>query len=204
MRTPFPTTKLAALATALLVMTPASKAFAAKQFTFPLVVSAGAQSCLPHAAGQATITGHGAVEHLHVVVAGLPPKTDFDFFLLQTPSAPLGLSWYQGDIETGYRGIGVGDFVGRFSIETFIVAPSSTQAPVVFGDGPFPDGNLNPASPPIHTYHLGLWFNSPNDAMKAGCPATVTPFNGNHQAGIQVINSANFPILNGPLRSFNP
>jgi hypothetical protein len=44
-----------------------------------------------------------------------------------------------------------------------------------------------------------LWFNSPFDASKAGCPATVTPFNGEHHAGIQVLNTATFPALQGPL-----
>jgi hypothetical protein len=52
---------------------------------------------------------------------------------------------------------------------------------------------------PIQMYHLGLWFDSSNDAQKAGCPSTVTPFNGEHNAGIQVLNTSNFPDLSGPL-----
>ena len=67
-------------------------------------------------------------------------------------------------------------------------------------DGPFPDATSNPAFAPVQTYHLGLWFNSPADAQKAGCAATVTPFNGEHNAGIQVLNTANFPADAGPLR----
>ncbi len=51
---------------------------------------------------------------------------------------------------------------------------------------------------PIHTFHLGLWFNSPADASNAGCPADVTPFNGEHNAGFQVLNTSNFPDLQGP------
>jgi len=35
----------------------------------------------------------------------------------------LSLRDYQGDIETNRFGVGFGSFVGRFSIETFIVAP---------------------------------------------------------------------------------
>jgi hypothetical protein len=50
-------------------------------------------------------------------------------------------------------------------------------------------------------YHLGLWFDSAADAAKAGCPATPTPFNGEHYAGIQVLNTATFPDLQGPLLS---
>lgn len=51
----------------------------------------------------------------------------------------------------------------------------------------FPDGTPGPATEPIHTYHLGLWFNSPQDAQKAGGPGTVTRFNGEHNAGVQVL-----------------
>jgi hypothetical protein len=53
-------------------------------------------------------------------------------------------------------------------------------------------------------YHLGLWFNSPDDAKNAGCPSTVTPFNGEHNAGVQVLNTSNFPDLQGPLVNVTP
>jgi hypothetical protein len=56
----------------------------------------------------------------------------------------------------------------------------------------------------VHTYHLGLWFSDPADAAAAGCPGTVTPFEGNHQAGIQVFNTSNFgtEAATGPLGQF--
>jgi len=53
-------------------------------------------------------------------------------------------------------------------------------------------------------YHLGLWFGSPQAAQAAGCPGNVTPFNGEHNAGIQVLNTSNFPDDFGPLRQVNP
>jgi hypothetical protein len=171
-----------------------------KVFEFPMVVSAGASACLPKASGRVTIHSVGAVEIMHVAVTGLPPETDFDFFVIQVPKAPFGMSWYQGDIETDRHGNGHGTFIGRFSIETFVVAPGTAPAPVVFG-GPFPDASLNPSTNPIQMYHLGLWFNSPADAQKAGCPGTVTPFNGEHDAGIQALNTSNFPDASGPLRN---
>jgi hypothetical protein len=49
-------------------------------------------------------------------------------------------------------------------------------------------------------YHLGLWAGSPQVAQAAGCPATVTPFNGEHNAGIQLLNTSNFGDDQGPLR----
>ena len=167
-----------------------------KGITFDLVPS----GCLASARGHVRVTSKGDVEVMDVDVEGLPPKTNFDLFVIQVPHAPFGMSWYQGDIETNGDGRGHGQFVGRFNIETFIVAPGSQPAPVVHAA----DASSNPPTAPIHTYHLGLWFNSPNDAARAGCPANVTPFNGDHTAGVQVLNTSNFPDLAGPLRQLTP
>jgi hypothetical protein len=140
---------------------------------------------------------------MFISATGLPPDTDFDFFVIQVPNGPFGLSWYQGDLRSNADGDAVQHFRGRFSIETFIVAPGVAPAPVVF-NSPFPDAALNPATGPVQTYHLGLWFNSPADAQNAGCPNAVTPFNGEHNAGIQVLNTSNFPDNHGPLRDLHP
>jgi hypothetical protein len=170
---------------------------------FNMVVSAGAQTCLPNASGTVEITPAGPVEIMEVSVQGLPPNTEFEFFVIQVPKAPFGVSWYQGEIDTDKNGRGHERFIGRFSIETFAVAPGSAPAPAVIS-GPFPDATLNPPFNPIQMYHLGLWFGSPQAAQAAGCPATVTPFNGEHNAGIQVLNTSNFPDDHGPLRDVNP
>jgi hypothetical protein len=52
----------------------------------------------------------------------------------------------------------------------------------------------------VHQFHLVLWFGSPDAAKAAGCPDNVTPFNGDHTAGIQALSTRNFPDLKGPLR----
>ncbi len=187
----------------LLVLNPLLATAKDGSVTFDMVVSGGARACLPNATGHVTITPAGPVEIMDVVVEGLPPNTEFDFFVIQVPKAPFGVSWYQGDIETNAHGRGHERFVGRFSIETFSVAPGSAPAPLVF-NGPFPDATINPPFNPIQMYHLGLWFGSPQAAQAAGCPATVTPFNGEHNAGIQVLNTSNFPDDFGPLRQVHP
>ncbi|MFO1432898.1 MAG: hypothetical protein U1F76_22755 [Candidatus Competibacteraceae bacterium] len=172
---------------------------------FALKVSPGAAACLPTASGRITVKSLGPVESLHVEVFKLKPKTDYDLFVIQVPNPPFGLSWYQGDISTDANGNGVGDFVGRFSVETFIVAPGSAFGPQPVHPVDAIAGSKNPAIPkPIHTYHLGLWFNSPKDAEAIGCPLTITPFNGDHTAGIQVLNTGGFADDNGPLRGFRP
>jgi hypothetical protein len=138
---------------------------------------------------------------MNVSVSGLPPNTDFDFFVIQHPDGPFGMSWYQGDINTDDEGNGEGRFIGRFSIETFIVAPGSTSAPQPHDDK---DAASNLATKPVHTFHLGLWFNSPDDAVAAGCPNTVTPFNGDHTAGVQALSTRNFNPDDGPLGQLKP
>ncbi len=174
----------------------------AQNTTFTMVRSAGAEAagCIPNAGGRVTINSIGNAEVMHLEAFGLPAKTTFDAFVIQLPNAPFGLSWYQGDFKTDSHGKGVADFVGRFNIETFIVAPGSGPAPVVFNNPPFLDVNTNPATGPVHTYHIGLWFDSPAAAAAVGCPGGVTPFNGEHQAGIQAMSTRNFGDLTGPLK----
>jgi hypothetical protein len=160
---------------------------------------------LKNAKAHVHVRSVGPVEIMEVFVQGLPPNTDFDFFVIQVPNKPFGLAWYQGDIETNRNGVGFGSFVGRFSIETFIVATGIAPAPVVHFDDPqpFPDADHNPATNPVQLYHLGLWFNSPADAAKAGAGNGVTPFNGEHNAGAQVLSTNGFPDAAGPLKQLN-
>ncbi len=173
--------------------------------TFNMVRSTGvvAAGCVPHGKASVTITSQGAVEVMTVHATGLPASAEFDLFVTQVPDAPFGISWYQGDLTTNGSGVANGTFRGRFSIETFAVAPGSAPAPVVH-NGPFPDASTNPPFSPVHTFHLGLWFDSSTAAAAAGCPATVTPFNGVHNAGIQVLSTRQFDPVNGPLGRIKP
>jgi hypothetical protein len=185
-----------------LVLALASMSAMAQNTTFSMIRSAGASAlpnCIPNAKGRVTINSLGNVEVMHMEVSGLPPETEFDAFVIQLPNAPFGLSWYQGDLTTDENGKGVADFIGRFSVETFIVAPGSGPAPVVHTQ-PIRDASSNPATGPVHTYHVGLWFGSPDAANNAGCGNNVTPFNGEHKAGIQALSTGNFSNTNGPLR----
>jgi hypothetical protein len=172
--------------------------------TFTMVRTAGLPAnCAPNATASVDIVSNGPTETMTVRVSGLPANTDFDFFVIQVPAAPFGMSWYQGDIQTGSTGSATQRFIGRFSIETFVVAPGTTPAPRPHRAPPFPDAGSNPATAPVHMFHLGLWFNSPADAVNAHCPNVTTPFNGTHNAGPQVLNTHNFGNLNGPLRRIN-
>ena len=178
-----------------------SMSAAAAPFAFDMAVAAAAATCLPHAQGHVTIRDVGNNnQRMQVRVNGLPPNTEFAFFVLQTPTGPFGMSWYQGDIVTDDTGSGSQQFFGIFSSELFVFAPATRNAPQT---DPF-DALTNPVTAPVHTYHLGLWFSNTTDASNAGCPATPTPFEGNHQAGIQVLNTSNFgtEAADGPLGQF--
>ena len=205
--------KTVVVSSALLLLAAGSAYGQAKQhITFDMVVSKGASTCLPDAKARVQVVTNGTFEDLFIYATGLPPGTDFDFFVIQVPNAPFGLSWYQGDVETNGKGEAFQVFRGRFGVETFIIAPGVAPAPQVFNAPPFPDAAQNPETlgpdgktpGPVQTYHLGLWFNSPADALKAGCAATVTPFNGEHNAGIQVLNTSNYPDTQGPLFKLQP
>jgi hypothetical protein len=160
----------------------------AHSFSFGLVASAGISSCLPHARGDVTITPQGENDKMVVHVAGLPKNSEFDLFVIQVPNKPFGVSWYQSDIDTGRNGAGSVTVRGIFDSETFSVSPGGTTT---FG--------------PTHQFHLGIWFNNPRQPFRLGCEGTatspiVTPFNGEQHAGIQVLNTGQFPDNAGPLR----
>jgi hypothetical protein len=159
----------------------------ARSFSFALRPSAGITACLPHAGGRVTITAHGINDVMTVSIHGMPRGASFDLFVIQMPTKPFGVSWYQSDVNAGRRGTGSATVRGVFDRETFSVSPGGT---VTFA--------------PTHQFHLGLWFNNPNTPFRLGCEPgasapVVTPFNGRQHAGIQVLNTAQFPVNAGPL-----
>ncbi len=156
-------------------------------FTFPLVPSPGIKSCLPHAGGLVTIVPGSQSDVMHVSIFGMPRNADFDLFVIQQPLKPFGVSWYQTDVNADRHGSGQATVRGVFDVETFSVSPGGTTT-----------------FAPTHQYHLGLWFNDPSLPFSLGCEPgapkpIVTPFNGEQDAGIQVLNTSEFPVNAGPL-----
>ena len=161
---------------------------AASSFSFALQPSSSAISaCLPKAGGHVTITPGKLNDTMTVSLHGMPANAGFDLFVIQQPTAPFGVSWYQTDIQASSTGSGSATVKGVFDSETFSVSPGGTTT-----------------FSPTHQYHLGVWFNDPTVPFKLGCEPgatapTVTPFNGEQNAGIQVVNTAQFPVNAGPL-----
>lgn len=183
-------------------------------FSFDMIVSPGAKTCLPHATAHVEIVPApgDTAENMTVTASGLPANTDFDFFVIQVPNTPFGLAVYNGDVLTNSKGDATQTFRGRFQFGSFVIAPGVADAPQTHTSPPFPDALKNPETiapsgkitGPVQLYHLGLWFDSATDAENAGCPDTVTPFNSQQDAGIQVLNTANYSNTHGPLSDINP
>ena len=157
-------------------------------FTFSMVPSPNISACLPHAKGTVTITPGSLNDLMKVSVSGLAKSTGYDLFVIQLPNKPFGVSWYQSDLRTNSSGAGSVSVRGIFNKETFSISPGGPT--VTFGA--------------THQYHLGLWFNNPHVPFHLGCEpgATspiITPFNGEQHAGVQVLNTSNFPDNAGPL-----
>jgi hypothetical protein len=109
-------------------------------------------------------------------VRNIKPGLAFDLFTVQrsnllsngTPDPSFtnfGLAWYQSDVQVNSQG------TGQVTIRTILLNQ-------IFGFDP--DVGLNP----VNTFHVGFWFNNPNDAAPCGFDVThPTPFNGEHNAG---------------------
>ena len=156
-------------------------------FNFSLVPSPKIKACLPDAGGSVTIIPNSLNDTMKVRVTGIAPNTGYDLFVIQIPNKPFGISWYQSDLQTDSSGAGSVTVKGIFNKETFSI---STGGTTTFSA--------------THQYHLGLWFKEPNVPFKLGCEPSatspiVTPFNGEQHAGIQVLNTSNFPDNAGPL-----
>ena len=106
----------------------------------------------------------------------LKPNLGFDLFTIQNTNLlangevdpnfkNFGLAWYQTDVQASSEG----------NAETVIKTILLDQ---IFG--------FDPASnlAPTHTFHVGFWFNNPEDAAACGFdPKKPTPFNGEQNAG---------------------
>ena len=96
---------------------------------------------------------------------GFKPGLAFDLFTVQRSSllsenvpdpafkGSFGLAWYQSDIEIGKH-----SDEGHVRIKTILLDQ-------IFGFDP------DAALPPTNTFHLGFWFNNPQDAAACGFPA---------------------------------
>jgi hypothetical protein len=133
-------------------------------------------------------------DQMSVKLEGFKPGIKFDLFTVQNSLFQadggrdanfkgFGLSWYQTDLEPGVT-----------SVRTILLDQ-------IFG---FVQTVPQSASPlqPTRTFHVGFWFNNPDDAIACNPnnQRIVTPFNGELQAGPLAFISVPDPYTNlGPL-----
>jgi hypothetical protein len=123
----------------------------------------------------------------------LKPNLGFDLFTIQNTNLlsngevnpnfkNFGLAWYQTDVQADSNG------EAEVAIKTILLDQ-------IFG--------FDPAAglQPTHTFHVGFWFNNPEDAAACGFnPKNPTPFNGEQDAGPNAMISLPNAVTNlGPL-----
>ena len=190
---------MSALAIAIVIPLFAGLAVAqVKQTSFDLHVNPKFTSCLgvpggPIPTAHVTVTRGALADTLSIVAENIKPSLNFDLFTIQhtnlladgTPDPSFlnfGLAWYQTDLHANLLG------QAKASIHTILLDQ-------IFGFDP--DASL----PPTNTFHIGFWFNNPNDAVACGFdPTKPTPFNGEHKAGPNAMISLPDPTTDlGPL-----
>jgi hypothetical protein len=104
------------------------------------------------------------------------PNLSFDLFTIQNSNLlsdgaanpsflNFGLAWYQSYLQADSNGN------VHITIKTILLDQ-------IFGFDP------SVGLVPTNTFHVGFWFNNPNDAVACGFdPTKPTPFNGEHKAG---------------------
>lgn len=158
-------------------------------------------SCLGVSGGATPIANVHVVrgnlnDTLTITGKNFKPGLAFDMFTVQRslllPNATVdpnftnfGMAWYQSDLQADSNG-------------SFTTTIKTILLDQIFG---FDPDQSNPN--PINTFHLGFWFNNPNDANVDGCvfdPTHPTPFNGEHNAGpVAMISVPNSKTQLGPL-----
>jgi len=170
----------------------------ASETTFKLAVNPPFVGCLGSSSVEkptATVTvQRGKLNDVLILHARhLKPNLAFDLFTTQNTNllpngqvnpnfTNFGLAWYQSDIQADSNGN------ADVTIKTILLDQ-------IFG--------FDPAVglAPTNTFHVGFWFNNPEDAAACGFDVTKpTPFNGEHHAGPNAMMSVPNPQTNlGPL-----
>jgi len=169
--------------------------------TFYLHVNPKFAACLGTQAGptptaKVTVTRGKYNDTLTITGQHFKPGLAFDMFTVERSSllfdgtadpafANFGMAWYQSDLQASSQG-------------SFTTNIKTILLDQIFG---FDPDQSNPN--PINTFHVGFWFNNPNDANVDGCTFDVTkptPFNGEHNAGpVAMISVPNKTTNLGPL-----
>lgn len=161
------------------------------EITFNLVANPKFSQCLGNDSynppvAKVTVSRGTANDVMVVEMRNFKPGSAFDLFTTQRTNlaadgtaAPdfkgsFGLAWYQSDIHVG------GDGKAEAVVKSILL-----DAIFGFDADPLPGSDPGTALlPPTHTFHVGIWFDKPEDAASCGFDINKpTPFNEEHKAG---------------------
>jgi hypothetical protein len=179
------------LTAALLVAGSGSTQAAPSTVTFNLFPNPAFVNCLAQFPGDTTrkpfahvtVTRGALNDTLKLTFGNIKPGLGFDLFTVERSLfrsngtkdpdfTNFGLAWYQSDLEAGGNG------AGSVTIKTILLDQ-------IFGfDQDIAAIDATSPATTHHTFHVGFWFNDPQDAVPCGFDATKpTPFNGEQHAG---------------------
>jgi hypothetical protein len=134
--------------------------------------SSALAQCFPKAKAKVTVdltTDARGKDKFRIVASGLKPRTDFTVFLLQQAGSPFGAAEYIGDFTTDRHGRGANTF-------NLIVEEA------------FAFNNVTKARTDLNS--VGFWVADPKDDDGClGANSPVTGFDGDGEAGVQMMNS---------------
>jgi hypothetical protein len=134
--------------------------------------SAALATCFPHASARVSValtTASKGKDTFTIDARGLKPRTDFTVFLVEQAGAPFGAAEYIGDFTTDRHGRGDNSF-------KLIVEEA------------FAFNNANHSRTDLNS--VGVWFADPKDDDSClGANSPVTGFDGDAEAGVQMLNS---------------
>lgn len=180
---------------------------------FALLVNPQFSACVgPNPQASVEVIRGNLNDKLTITITGIRPNLAFDLFTVQRSSLDptgqpvanfpgFGLAWYQSDLQANDSG------VGRATINTILLDQifgfDADKVPVdttVAATAPAAPATVTRV-PPTNTFHVGFWFNDPQDAVACGFDATKpTPFNGEHKAGpLAMISVPSAATKLGPL-----
>ena len=148
-------------------------------FSFDLTPPSGPiADCLPDATARVTVFSREdirGVDTLALKAKGLPPNTEFTVFLTELPGPPFGAVEYIGELTT--------NAAGRGSLRVDTVVDEAFSSTLVGSDRIRKELN-----------HVVIWFADPAaDDLCFGPEGGVkTPFDGDGEAGVTVLSSADF------------
>ncbi len=187
-------TSLVLVALAFTVLTSHQLSAQITEKTFALERNPAFESCVGDSASVTVSVTRGTLSDTATITGNnFLPHLKFDLFTVQRSNllptgkvnpnfTNFGLAWYQTDLHA--------DENGHFSATIHTVLFDQ-----IFGFDP----DIKMA--PTHTFHIGMWFDNPEDAVACGFDASKpTPFNGEHKAGpVALISVPDATSKLGPL-----